>query len=106
MDLKQRKAELLIASGAYFDAVYRGSKFIKIALVIVRAAAATVALVVDIAHANEEVSSWTITGLVGAFLVALGSIYDAIRETDASKAIALANRTIEDISEREQEFRI
>ena len=66
-----------------------GAKFVKIVLIIGGALAVAVALGLDVARATGEISFWTILGLIGAGLVALGSIFDAIRETDASRALSL-----------------
>jgi hypothetical protein len=106
MDLKELKTELLSAFESYAAAVFRASKFVKIALVIGGALAATIALALDIAQANHEISAWTITGLAGAALVAIGSTFDAFRETDASKALATAHKAFDAAIEREQQLEV
>ncbi|HWM48666.1 MAG TPA: hypothetical protein VNR11_17315 [Xanthobacteraceae bacterium] len=96
------KAALIAAFEGYSRALYRASKFAKIALVIGGAAIATIALAIDIAHANDEISGWTIAGLAGAFMVAVGSIFDAIRETDAASALSIAARAIDELNDHEE----
>src|SRR5690348_9718415 len=104
MDLQQLKADVLSAFGEYARAVYRASKFVKVALIIGGALIAAVALGIDIAFANGEISAWTIAGIFGAAAVAIGSLFDAIRETDASEALVKAKDAIDYAQEREQDL--
>jgi hypothetical protein len=98
------KAELLSAYAEYSGAFVRSSRFIKIALVIGGATLATCALAVDIGREKGEISSWTILGLVGAVLVAIGSIFDALREREASRAILIADKALDEAQKRKQEL--
>lgn len=104
MGWEKLRAELLSVFENYSNTVFRGSKFIKIVLIIGGALAVAVALGVDVAHANNHFSAWTMLGLFGAGAVALGSIFDAVRETDASRAIALAHRVMENADQRSREM--
>ncbi|MBI2716826.1 MAG: hypothetical protein HYX37_20620 [Rhizobiales bacterium] len=104
MGFKERKAELSAALEKYANALWRAAKFVKIALIIGGAMVVAVALAFDIAKANEEISHWTITGIFGAVLVAIGSAFDAVREKDAAQALLLADKTIEELREKEQEL--
>lgn len=104
MEWEKLKADLFSAFEDYSKAVFRGSKFIKIVLIIGGALAVAISLGIDVAHANKEISAWTMLGLFGAGAVALGSIFDAVRETDASRAIALAHRAIENADQRGREL--
>lgn len=99
MDWSTLRTELAFA--AYSNILVRLSRFNKIVLIIGGAAAATVALAIDIAHANKEVSAWTIIGLVGAGLVALGSIFDVLKEGDASRALIVASGALDAVHQRE-----
>ena len=104
MDWEKLKADLVSAFEDYSKAVFRGSKFIKIILIIGGALAVAISLGIDVAHANDGISAWTMLGLFGAVAVALGSIFDALRETDASRAIALAHRAMENADQRGREL--
>ena len=104
MDWLTLRAELASAFESYSRTMVRMSKFIKIILIIGGAAAATIALAIDIAHANKEISTWTIVGLAGAGLVALGSIFDAFTERDAAQALLIANKAVDAVREREAEL--
>lgn len=104
MNLGEQQEKLRSLFERYSAAVHRGSKFVKITLIIGGAATVAVALAVDIAHANNEVSGWTIAGVAGAALVAIGSAFDAIRETDAAKALVAADRAMEETRVRQQEL--
>jgi multidrug transporter EmrE-like cation transporter len=104
MDLAKLKAASLSAFKNYSRAAYRASRFVKFVLIIVGAAAVAVALAVDIAHANGAYSIWTLIGICGAFLVAVGSAFDAFRETDAAQALIIASQAIDAVTERQQEL--
>jgi hypothetical protein len=104
MNLGDLKAEILSAFNNYCRALSRASRFVKVVLIIGGAAVATVGLAFDIANAVGAISWWTIAGIAGASLVALGSIFDAFREHDAAKALVLASQAIDAASSRDQEL--
>jgi hypothetical protein len=83
---------------------FRASLFVKLALVTGGATMAAVAHSVELAHANEAMSVWTIAGLAGAAIVMVGGIYVVLTETDASKAIETARKAIEDVRELEDQM--
>lgn len=96
------KASLSSQLQNYARALRRAARFVKIILIIGGAALASVALTIDLAHANHEISPWSVAGLIGAGLVAVGATFDAIRETDAASALAEANRALEAAAERQE----
>ena len=104
MEWKTLRTELASALEAYSRVVVRSTRFIKVVLIIGGAAAATIALAIDIAHANKEISAWTIVGLAGAALVALGSLFDMVKEKDASQALVVASKALDAVHQRELEL--
>ena len=84
-------------------AQHRASLFVKIALITFGAAASAVGLAVDLATANGEWSFWTMGGIAGALLVAIGGIYVLITERDVSEALDTAREAVEKAREFEQE---
>jgi hypothetical protein len=75
---------------------------VKLGLVLGGATVAGVCQAVELAHANREFSVWTIGGLAGAGLVALGSIFVAMTETDIASTLELSRRAIEKARVRER----
>jgi hypothetical protein len=104
MNWSTLRTDLASAFAAYASTLFRLARFNKLVLIIGGAAAATIALAIDIAHANKEISTWTIVGLVGAGLVALGSIFDALKEADASRALVVASGALDAVHQRELEL--
>ncbi|MDN3279498.1 hypothetical protein QWJ07_34895 [Frankia sp. RB7] len=104
MDWSTLRTDLASAFSDYSKALIGRARFIKLVLVIGGALAAAIALSIDIAHANKEVSPWTVVGLAGAILVALGSAFDALRERDASQALITASQALDAVHQRELEL--
>lgn len=104
MDWSTLRTELASAFSAYSARLISLTRFIKIVLTIGGATAAAVALSIDIAHANKEISAWTMAGLAGALLVGLGSIFDAMKEKDASHALVTASKALDAVHARELEL--
>lgn len=104
MDWRTLRTELASSFSAYSTTLIRLTRFVKIVLTIGGAAAAAIALSFDMAHANKEISAWTIIGLMGASLVALGSIFDAMKERDASDALVTASKALDAVHARELEL--
>jgi hypothetical protein len=82
---------------------YRASLFVKLALITCGAATAAIALSFDLAKVNGEISSWTIAGIAGTALVAIGSIYVYLTERDVSETLDNAREAIEQARLFEQE---
>lgn len=99
--LNKLRAELLSQLENYARALRRASRFVKVALVIGGAALASIALTLDLSHTNGEISGWTVAGLIGAGLVAIGALFDAFKETDAAEALVHAHRAVEVALERQ-----
>jgi len=104
MHFKALRSQIASAFESYSRALFWASKFVKVVLIIGGAAVAAIALSIDIAHAAGEVSPWTIAGIAGASLVAVGSIFDAIKERDAAPALVLAAQAINAADERQAEL--
>lgn len=102
VQLNQLRQNLYSQLQAYSRTLRRAVRFVKIVLFIGGAAVASVGLAIDVAHANRDTSPWTVAGLIGAVLVAIAAIFDAIRETDAADALAEANRAIDAAAERQR----
>ena len=103
-DLGEIRGDLWILFENYARSVFRASKFVKLILIIGGASVASAALTFDIANTNHEISKWTMAGLAATVLVALGGIFDTIRESDAAKALVTAHHAVEAAREREQEL--
>lgn len=102
--LRKLKDDLWSHFQDYSRSIFRASRFVKVVLIIGGATLASVALTIDIAHANHEISPWTIAGLAAAALVAVGGIFDTLRETDASKALVAGHHAVEVARQREKEL--
>ncbi len=72
------------------------SRYVKLILITGGAAISAIALGVDVAHSNHEISAWTIAGFAGAALVVLGSGFLAFTETDAAESLEAAEFAIEE----------
>lgn len=85
------------------SAQHRASLFVKVALITLGAAAAATGLAVDLATANGEWSFWTIGGIAGTVLVAIGGVYVLITERDVSETLDAAREAVEKAREFEEE---
>ncbi len=85
------------------NAQHRASLFVKIVLITLGAAAAATGLAVDLAAANGEWSFWTVGGIAGTALVAIGGVYVLITERDVSETLNVAREAVEKAREFEQE---
>lgn len=101
--LKELGARVASAFEQQAQVQHRASLFVKIALITVGAAVSAVGLAIDLAKANGEWSFWTISGIAGAVLVAIGAVYVLITERDVSEALDAAREAIEKAREFEQE---
>lgn len=79
------------------------SRYVKLILITGGAAISAIALGVDVAHSNHEISAWTIAGFAGAALVVLGSGFLAFTETDAAELLEAARVAIEEARFAERE---
>lgn len=104
MSWETLRSDLASALVEHSRVVVRLAWFVKIIFIAGGALLAAIALGIDVAHANREISSWTILGFVGAGLVALGTIIDAIREHDGSRALVTASQALDEIHQREREL--
>jgi hypothetical protein len=84
-------------------AQHRASLFVKITLITLGAAAAATGLAVDLATANGEWSFWTVGGIAGTVLVAIGGVYVLITERDVSETLDDAREALEKAREFDEE---
>jgi hypothetical protein len=99
---RQISASLTAFSKKHFAA----SMFVKVVLVIGGATIAAVAQCIELAHSNDEFSAWTMAGLAGAVVVAVGGIFVAITETDISTILEVSGQTIEEARLRERRIEL
>ena len=66
--------------------------FVKVVLLAGGALVAAIAEAVEIAHGN--ISTLTIVALAGFAIVFIGGVYVGVTESDASKALKIANEAI------------
>ena len=81
---------------------FNASMFVKLGLVLGGATVAAVCQCVELAHANGEFSSWTIAGIAGAALVAVGGVFVAMTETDIATTLDVARKAIDEARLRER----
>jgi hypothetical protein len=101
--LKQLADRVAIGFKKQAQAQHRASLFVKIALITLGAAVSAVGLAVDLARANGEWTFWTISGIAGAALVAIGGVFVLITERDISETLDAAREAIEKAREFEEE---
>src|SRR6202051_3307753 len=101
--LKELAGKVANGSRKQTQAQHRASLFVKIALITLGATASAVGLAVDLATANDEWSFWTMGGIAGAVLVAIGGVYVLITERDVSQTLDDAREAVEKAREFEQE---
>jgi hypothetical protein len=77
--------------------------FVKVVLITIPAAIAGIAQSFDLARANHEVSSWTITGIGAALVTLLGAVFILWTESDSSEALEKAREALEAARAYEQE---
>lgn len=72
----------------------RASLFVKISLLAVASAIVAVAQLAQV-PLGSTLNTWQVTGIAASFFVAVGAVFIAITEDDASKELAIAADTIE-----------
>jgi len=95
-DLRRLGKQLGILFTARARKFFAASMFVKLVLVIGASTLAAIAQSIELAHSNDGVSAWTVAGLAGAVLVAIGGTFVALTEQDASRALETARKAIED----------
>lgn len=101
--LKELAAKVGYGFKQQSKAQHRASLFVKIALITFGAAASAVGLSVDLATANGEWSFWTMSGIAGAVLVAIGGVFVLITERDVSETLDAAREAMEKAREFQTE---
>lgn len=81
---------------------FNASMFVKVGLVIGGATIAALCQCVELAHANDEFSVWTIGGIAGAVIVAIGGAFVAMTETDTYTALETARDAVEEARARDR----
>jgi hypothetical protein len=81
----------------------RASMFVKLGLITVGAAVATITQSIDLAKANHELSGVTIAGIAATALVAIGGFFVYLTEQDISETLEDARHALEQARQFEQE---
>jgi GAF domain-containing protein len=90
--------ELADQIGAHFKARsrthFRATLFVKLILLVGGATIAGISLAVEVADSVGKISGWTIAEIAALALVALGSVFVALTEKDASEALEVARDAV------------
>lgn len=101
MDLKEHSDRLVTAIGRRLRRAQLTSRFVRFVLVIAAAAIAGMAQFAE--FPSTGATSWQIAGIAATCVVAIGAIWSAIVDDDASEELRIAHRAVEharDVEER------